>query len=188
MVERIVAAAETVVCERGYEGATTNHIAASAQISPGSLYQYFPHKDAILAEVLDRYVDRLEARVSHAFVSALAQPVSPYTIRGVLVAMLDSFEENPTLLRVLIDQLSRVEGSRRARFAHRMDELLTTALTLGQRGRPRRSSEAAAWILVRMVEHVTISYTLERPPISRDIILDELTSLIIDYINDAATA
>jgi AcrR family transcriptional regulator len=183
MVERIVAAAETVVCERGYDGTTTNHIAAAAQISPGSLYQYFPHKDAILAQVMDRYLDGQEARVSHAFVSALAQPVSPHTIRGVLMAMLDAFEENPTLLRVLVDQLPRGEGSRRARFAHRMDELLTTALTLGQPGQPRRSPDAAAWILVRMVEHVTISYTLERPPIGRDTILDELTSLIIDFVN-----
>ena len=52
MVERILAATRSVLVERGYEGASTNRIAAVAGISPGSLYQYFPDKDAVVDRVV----------------------------------------------------------------------------------------------------------------------------------------
>jgi len=39
--------AQTVFAEMGYDEATTNHIAAQAAISPGSLYQFFSNKEEI---------------------------------------------------------------------------------------------------------------------------------------------
>ena len=46
-VEEILAAAGALFAEVGYDKATTNMIAAQAGISPGSLYQFFPNKEAI---------------------------------------------------------------------------------------------------------------------------------------------
>src|SRR5437764_9433138 len=46
-VEEILTAAGTLFAERGYDKVTTNMIAARAGISPGSLYQFFPNKEAI---------------------------------------------------------------------------------------------------------------------------------------------
>jgi AcrR family transcriptional regulator len=48
-----------VFAEVGFEAATTNAIAARAGISPGSLYQFFPNKDAIAEALADRFVERL---------------------------------------------------------------------------------------------------------------------------------
>jgi AcrR family transcriptional regulator len=45
--------------EVGFEAATTNAIAARAGMSPGSLYQFFPNKDAIAEALADRFVARL---------------------------------------------------------------------------------------------------------------------------------
>jgi AcrR family transcriptional regulator len=45
--EEILVAAGALFAEVGYDKATTNMIAARAGISPGSLYQFFPHKEAI---------------------------------------------------------------------------------------------------------------------------------------------
>src|SRR3977135_4573683 len=50
--------------EVGFEAATTNAIAARAGMSPGSLYQFFPNKDAIAEALADRFVERL--RDTHA--------------------------------------------------------------------------------------------------------------------------
>jgi len=51
----ILDAASLVFAEVGYSEATTNAIAARAGISPGSLYQFFPNKEAIAAALAHRY-------------------------------------------------------------------------------------------------------------------------------------
>ncbi len=55
-VDRIVAAAINVFDDVGYQAATTNEIAREARVSVGSLYQYFPNKDALLVEIARRHI------------------------------------------------------------------------------------------------------------------------------------
>lgn len=183
MVERILDAGRAVLLERGYEGASTNRVAEAAGISPGSLYQYFPDKDAVLAEVLDRYVDGLEARIARAFLGTLDAPGAPDSVRDTIVALLDAFGEHPGLLRVLVEQLPRGGSDRRTRFARRIDELAATALRARPGAAGGRPVGAVAWIVVRTVEHVTISYVLEAPPVDRDEVVDELTTLVVGYLD-----
>lgn len=54
-VERILDAAARVFADEGY-AATTDAIAARAAVSVGSLYQYFPNKDALLLELMRRHM------------------------------------------------------------------------------------------------------------------------------------
>jgi AcrR family transcriptional regulator len=51
--------AALVFAEVGFEAATTNAIAARAGTSPGSLYRFFPNKDAIAEALADRFAQRL---------------------------------------------------------------------------------------------------------------------------------
>ena len=53
-VEAIVHAGARVLADRGWAGFTTNRVAEVAGVSIGSLYQYFPGKEAILAELIRR--------------------------------------------------------------------------------------------------------------------------------------
>ena len=55
MVDDIVEATWKVLAEEGYAAASTNRIAERAGTSVGSLYQYFPNKDAIVAAVQRRH-------------------------------------------------------------------------------------------------------------------------------------
>ena len=54
-VDRILDAAAEEFARVGYEGATTNTIARRAKTSVGSLYQFFPNKEAILYALTERY-------------------------------------------------------------------------------------------------------------------------------------
>ncbi|MGU3585082.1 TetR/AcrR family transcriptional regulator [Rhodococcus sp. C26F] len=184
MVERIIAAGRTVLLDNGYEGASTNRIARAAGISPGSLYQYFPDKDAIVAEVVDRWTDAMHARISRVFADALEGPPTPVSVRDTMGELLDALAENPRLLRVLIEELPRSPDSRLAAFERRIDDLLTMWLRFHLRGRGTRPVEAIAWILVRTVENVAVSYVLDRPPVDRDVVADELTAMVTAYLRD----
>src|SRR3954471_17613134 len=59
-VDLILDAASAVIAEVGVDGATTNAIAARARTSVGSLYQFFPNKDAIVQALAVRYTSAFE--------------------------------------------------------------------------------------------------------------------------------
>jgi AcrR family transcriptional regulator len=71
-IEAILDAAEALFAEVGYEAATTNAIAARAQTSIGSLYQFFPNKEAILRALALRFLDQLRALLDTALADAEA--------------------------------------------------------------------------------------------------------------------
>ncbi len=54
-VEAIIEATTRILKREGRAALTTNRIAQVAGVSVGSLYQYFPNKEALLAEVKQRY-------------------------------------------------------------------------------------------------------------------------------------
>ncbi|MGW4351084.1 hypothetical protein ACWELJ_03240 [Nocardia sp. NPDC004582] len=45
-------------------------------------------------------------------------------------------------------------------------------------------ADAAAWMLVRTVEHLTIRYLLDGPPIPRERFLADITRLILNYFRE----
>ncbi|MFC4453661.1 TetR/AcrR family transcriptional regulator [Deinococcus sonorensis] len=69
MVERLLAAAAEVFVREGFTAATTNRIAEAAGVSVGSLYQFFPNKHALLAELQGIWTARLGAELDAALTS-----------------------------------------------------------------------------------------------------------------------
>ncbi|NTV63187.1 MAG: TetR/AcrR family transcriptional regulator [Oscillochloris sp.] len=60
-VNRILDAAAELIAEVGVDNATTNAIAARVRISVGTLYQYFPNKEALVRALAVRYLEALDA-------------------------------------------------------------------------------------------------------------------------------
>jgi AcrR family transcriptional regulator len=71
-IEQVLDVAAAVFADVGYEAATTNSIASAADMSPGSLYQFFPNKEAIAEALAARYVDGLQATHDVALVPDVA--------------------------------------------------------------------------------------------------------------------
>lgn len=80
-IARILDTAEQVFAEIGYDVATTNLIAQQAQTSIGSLYEFFPNKEAIAHALADRYVAQIDELYSTLFSEAL----SPAEIDGAVL-------------------------------------------------------------------------------------------------------
>lgn len=72
-VEHILDVAAEVFDEVGYEAATTVMIAARARTSVGSLYQFFPNKDAIVQSLSERYVTQLRQVFATVIIPDLAK-------------------------------------------------------------------------------------------------------------------
>ena len=109
---RILDAARVVFAEHGYAAGTTNRIAAAAGLSVGSLYQYFPNKDAILVQLVDAHVDDGAARLDRALAAALdahapALPPLAELVDGVVAAMIEVHADDRRLHRVLFEEAPR---------------------------------------------------------------------------------
>jgi AcrR family transcriptional regulator len=179
-VERILEAGRSVLLERGFEGASTNRIAAAAGVGPGTLYQYFPDKEAILDRVVERAVDGLEARITRAFLGSLR--AGGDAVRDHLEALLDALSAAADLVRVLAQEQPRTVGGRRVGFARRIDALVAGALIAEHPDATGVPVDAVAWMLVRTVEHVTVSWVLEQPEVPREALVEELTAMVGGYL------
>jgi len=65
-VHAILQAAALVFAEHGYQGGSTNKVAARAGVSIGTLYQYFPNKEAIIAQLYDDHAAEVEPLIADA--------------------------------------------------------------------------------------------------------------------------
>lgn len=182
MVERIISAGQRVLTEHGYERTTTNRVADEAGISPGSLYQYFPNKEAVLDAIIDRYSKDFSEQIA----SLVTPPIGPdpaAVVRGMFAGLLDVLEANKEYVRLVAEQLPPAQmGERTGQIERRIRDLVGAYLVFAP-SRERIEPAASAWILVRMVEHLTVRYVLESPDISRDQLLDELVAMTLSHLS-----
>ncbi|GGT95511.1 TetR/AcrR family transcriptional regulator [Actinomadura citrea] len=182
-VERILEAATRVLSEHGYDGASTNRIAKAAGVGNGSLYQYFPNKDAIVIAVLDRFADRLADRLGEEIEATMRLPWQEAG-RALLDVQIWLFEENADLLRIVVEQVPRLGPfDKLAALQRRLTDLVRVYLLLNRAEfRDDLDIDATLWIITETVGLLSIKYVLDRPPIPHERMVDELAELVIGYI------
>jgi len=101
-VDAIFQAVAQIVAGHGEHGLTTNRIAEVAGVSVGSLYQYFPSKDAILQAMLDQHCERVMLELDALLAQACAQDWPPEEqVRRYVRHYLASFGAGPENERAL---------------------------------------------------------------------------------------
>ena len=152
-VEVILTAAERILARDGLDGLTTARIAEVAGISVGSLYQYFPNKEAICGALIERTTEQIH----RALVAALEATASlPYERAfGVLIeGMLTAFRGNARMhagLMEMIPVAGRVALYRR--ILERHTEAIAHALSL-RGAEVRRPARLVAYVLVAAADGV----------------------------------
>jgi AcrR family transcriptional regulator len=87
-VAALIDAGAELFAEKGYEATTMTEIASRAGAAIGSLYQFFPSKEALAEAVFDRFAERaaaafgqVEARAPRTSARELADPFIDYKLR-----------------------------------------------------------------------------------------------------------
>jgi AcrR family transcriptional regulator len=171
---RILAAAAHVFARHGYSAGTTNRIAAEAGLSIGSLYQYFPNKDAVLVELVRRHLDEGTAALAGRLESlagaggepgaAGGRPTIEDLIGVVVDAMLDNHVGDPRLHQVLFEEAPRPPEL--LDELHAIEEAAVAAVDGVLRADPavRVADPAmAARLVVAAVESLVHRYVSSRP-------------------------
>lgn len=102
LVSAVLEAGSRILIERGYEQLSMQQVGRVAGVSPGSLYQYFPDKAALVAAL----VDRISEREAAFHLERLAQLKSGSDLEAALRHVIESIvafqrQEGPLMRRCL---------------------------------------------------------------------------------------
>ena len=106
-VSVILEASARILESNGLHGFNTNAIAATAGVSVGSLYQYFPNKDSIVLALIGSFEEALDAAVLEAVRSKRGQKLIS-RLRPLVRALVSVHYRNPELNRVLESEEERL--------------------------------------------------------------------------------
>ncbi len=108
-VNAVLAAAAHILEDRGLAGFNTNAVAERAGVSIGSLYQYFPSKDAILVALMEHSLVLFSETLSEAIDGAPGDCLGE-DLKFMLQMGLVSHLRRPNLVRLLEGEFQRLEG------------------------------------------------------------------------------
>jgi AcrR family transcriptional regulator len=106
-LDRILEAAAQVFERHGYAAGTTNRIAEQAEVSIGTLYQYYPNKDAVLVALIERHLNEGVQVFTPLLAELATQPPLRQVLDSAFNAWLDLHGHRPTLHRVLFEESPR---------------------------------------------------------------------------------
>ena len=188
-VEALLDATARILVREGYERASTNRIAAVAGVSVGSLYQYFPNKESIVAALLARHnreiLDLL--RESMAAVAGLDLETA---LRKLIGAMIDAHHVDPDLHRIFDEQIPRMGKLAEIRAIDREILVMVRAYLAGRQDEIAVTDlDVAAFICVTTVETLTHEAVIHEPgAIDPAILVDEVTRLLVGYLRPTRPA
>ena len=185
-VDALIRATTRILVKEGYDQATTNRIAEVAGVSIGSLYQYFPSKEALVAALIDRHTQELSQVTRNALVRMAASPIEVAAREFVSVAI-DAHRVNPKLHAVLTEQIPRVGRLENVEANIREGYALVRGYLEAHRDEiDVEDPDLAAFVCVTVVEALTHAAVLRRPDLlageKAQKFVDDVTRLLARYL------
>jgi len=183
MVESIIEATARVLASHGYEGTNTNLIAEYAGVSVGSIYQYFPNKEALVVAVHDRHI-RQVGEIVDKIMSECDGASLQTTVTTLVRAVLTAHMLQPQLHRVLIQDLPI--------FAPSCEQSPAIQGFFGQVKRMLsewrdqivpNNHDAASWIIMHIIKNL-VHAAITDPPlnVAHSALYLEITNAVIGYL------
>jgi AcrR family transcriptional regulator len=185
-VDSILEATARVLVKQGFDGLTTNAVASAAGVSIGSLYQYFPNKEALVSALLERHMEDMNASVLAELTRVANLPIAE-AARCVVELTIKAHAVDPALHQVLTEQVPRVGKLAKLRDLDELCHRMVAGLLAARRNEVAiRDPDLAAFILVSTIESVIHRAALLYPERLRDPrLVDETTLLVTRYLGVA---
>jgi AcrR family transcriptional regulator len=183
-VAAVLEAAARIFATHGYAAGTTNRIADAAGVSIGSLYEYFPNKDALLVALMEAHIAEGQAMIERVATDVMRRcRTLTGVIRPLVQAMVELHARDRALHRVLFEEAPLPPRVRQhladveRRVAERVAEYL--------RVQPEVTvpdADLAATVVVQVVEGLTHKLVVHGARGTLDAEVDELVALVTAYL------
>ncbi|WP_250623119.1 TetR/AcrR family transcriptional regulator [Pinirhizobacter soli] len=185
-VDALVEATARILVKEGFDKASTNRIAELAGVSVGSLYQYFPGKEALVAAVIERHQLQIMETVRGELAEVLTQPVEK-GVRRIVALAVKAHRVDPKLHRVLAEQIPRVGKLEELETFSRENYAIFRTYLESRRDEIRIDNlELASFVCVTTIEALTHNAVLHHPQMLSDekmqALIDAATRLVTGYL------
>ena len=187
MVDGLLEATARTVAERGLEDTTTDHIAARAGGSIGSLYQYFAGKEALL----DALSDKLSAEIAQLLNRRLQANLESdlhSVLRDLVTTVFEYFEAEDGLY---LEMVRHWHHPRTERFINQLEQQL---LELARLYFVHHHSEfrvenlpTVLFVMFNSAVFTGVRY-LSKPPIfiKREEVIEGLVTMLVSFIRQVS--
>ena len=178
-VEAVLEAVQRVLRRHGARAITTNRVAEAAGVSIGSLYQYFPDKQAIFMALHERHVDRVRHVIERTMTDCTSASLEELT--SELVERLANVHSEDAELHDIISIAAPwgahgFKSALHATFEH------VISPTRQDRYTPEEA-ERMLFVLPQMVEALVHGVAHQKQAISRVRAKDEALRTVAVYLN-----
>ena len=162
-VDAVLDAVVRVLKREGLDAVTTNRVADVAGVSIGSVYQYFPDKQAIFVALHQRHIDQIDRMVQNKLIEH-ASSLLDELMQAMIEGMIDAHSADPELYELLATEVPhRADGTRD--FAVRLHGAFRLALSArAHELKDGRDIDKVVFVVTNMVESLSHAALFRRPP------------------------
>jgi AcrR family transcriptional regulator len=185
-VAALIQATARILVREGFDKASTNRVAEVAGVSVGSLYQYFPGKEALVAAVIERHNEEIVQTVRSELADIATQPLEQ-GVRKLIAVAVKAHRVDPRLHRVLAEQIPRVGKLAKVETFNRGNLALFRNYLESHRSEIRALDlELASFICVTSIEALThnavLHHSRELSDEGMEALVDEGVRLVVGYL------
>ncbi|MBD2232998.1 TetR/AcrR family transcriptional regulator [Phormidium tenue] len=182
-VEAILTATAHILTENGYDQLTTNRVAERAGVSIGSLYQYFPNKEALIFALAEHHANEMVQLAQHHLKeSSVGERTIPKVLRQIVKAAIAAHAVNPKLHRVLHEQIPHSDVMRRLDEA-KMENMLRSFLAQRSDQLQPKNLELTVFMVERTIRALIHGAMIDRPELfNTEEFEQELMAMLSAYL------
>jgi AcrR family transcriptional regulator len=178
-VASLLDAASACFVEKGYDAATMTEIAARAGASIGSLYQFFPTKEALAQALIDGYVETLQLRLKKLAASSLGWDSDQLGTQ--LIRVLVAFRRRHPAFVVLAESTASLPAVRGMAIREHLREELQALLTRHAPHQEPVDLRAAAVVVLQLMK-AAVALNAEPGLAGRRLALNQLQHALQLYL------
>ena len=182
-VDAILIAAEKIIGKHGYEAATTNRIAELAGVSIGSLYQYFPNKEAIAVALVERIVSSESDRLRDRVISEMHAPVTEAMPKIIRELVRVAREKEYAFVRQL-QQLPQLKSDLARVSTHNFTHTIGLAYLTAHKHETNVEDPAVAFFIIQNAINGNIQRYVDEgtDQLDEDTLVEHISRLVLNYL------
>jgi len=189
-VEAILEATTHILLKEGIQALTTNHVADRAGVSIGSLYQYFPNKESLVAELIEQHVQK-EINSMSAVIEEWQGEINEDLFRKFIQVFIQVHLDEIELTQLLHLQVNSLECRDVLRKASLLFQQITASILAKSLNLNEESKliQTKAFIVTNTVDSLVQTALVEDASmLSEAIFIDELVQLVCHIFNQSGKA